>query len=403
MIIPMYKNFTKKVHSGTHIAFFVFCLASVCVIFSGCNSHNAVSIQDWAESIGLKIIVTKDSTVYKNNLHAEGIDSDAVVSLLTDIESGKWVNVHGLLIIKDGCVIAEEYWNGSHASKLHDIRSASKSIASILTGIAAEKGFISSAQEKVYDFYPEYEPSFPLHLSQEQALLWKNSLTIEHLLNMTSGYEYDDWNENFRGEMEIAKSRNWLKFAAESEISKRPGTFYAYNTASLVLLSGIISQSSQMPMTEFAQKELFTPLGIDRWKWFSRGGVVYMGGNLWLTLRDMAKIGLLMLNDGVWKGQRLVPHEWIMEAEKELTADEPSWKKHGFYHHYLWWQFDENIDGKRIRAFYASGNGGQTIMFIPDLNMVIAMTTGNYNTPLEGQSVEIIREIVIPATLYPVQ
>ena len=133
---------------------------------------------------------------------------------------------------------------------------------------------------------------------------------------MTSGYEYDDWNEEIPGEMEIAKSRNWLKLPLNGKFLK-DRELYAYNTASLVLLSGIISQSSQIPMKEFAQGA-FTPLGIDRWKWFSRGGVVYMGGNLWLTLRDMAKIGLLMLMTGYGRGRGSFPMSGLWKQRKNL-------------------------------------------------------------------------------------
>jgi CubicO group peptidase (beta-lactamase class C family) len=108
---------------------------------------------------------------------------------------------------------------------------------------------------------------------------------------------------------------------------------------------------------------------------------------------------MLMVNDGVWNDQRLLSTEWIQTSTAELNETEPSWQKHKFHHHYLWWQFNEMVNGTRIRAFYASGNGGQTIMFIPKLEMVITMTTGNYNTNLEPQSVEIIREIILPAAI----
>lgn len=359
---------------------------------NACISRLSQSTREWASQIGLgyeetesagsSISVTQDNKIEK---------------LKQDIAVGKWINVHGLMIIKDRCVVAEGYWNGSHRAKLHDIRSASKSIASILTGIAVDRSYIASPTLPVYDFYPEYEPSYPAQLSEEDALEWKKSLTIECLLNMTSGYEYDDWADNFRGEMEIVKSRDWLRFAAESGLTKKPGTFYAYNTASLVLLSGIISRTSKMGMKEFTEKELFTPLGIERWKWFNRRGVIYMGGNLWLTLRDMAKIGLLLLNNGKWQGKQIISEAWIHEITRELKPHEPSWQKHEFFHHYLWWHFDEVIESKRVRAFYASGNGGQTIMVVPELEMVVAMTTGNYNTTLEGQSVQIIREVILPA------
>jgi CubicO group peptidase (beta-lactamase class C family) len=328
-----------------------------------------------------------------------GINPKAIQQLMNDIASGKWINVHGLMIIKEGKFVAEGYWNGSHASKLHDIRSASKSVASILTGIAVNNGYIKSVDETLYVFFPDYRPAFPDSIPLKYREQWLKELTIEHLLNMTSGFEYDDWYENFRGEAEIQRSRNWVKKAATSALIRQPGTFYAYNTASLVLLSEIIGRNSDMPMKKFAENMLFNPLGIEKWKWYNRRGVVYMGGQLRLTLRDMSKIGMLMLNNGVWNNQRLLSEDWIQASTAELNETELSWQKHKFHHHYLWWQFNEMVNGTLVRAFYASGNGGQTIMFIPQLEMVIAITTGNYNTNLEPQSVEIIREVILPAAV----
>jgi CubicO group peptidase (beta-lactamase class C family) len=328
-----------------------------------------------------------------------GIDPNAVEQLMIDIASGKWVNVHGLIIIKESKLVAEGYWNGSHASKLHDIRSASKSVASILTGIAVNKGCISSINTPVYDYFPDFQPAFPDSIPLKFREQWVNELTIEHLLNMTSGFEYDDWYESFRGEAEIQRSRDWITKAATSALIRQPGTFYAYNTASLVLLSEIIARTSGMHMKKFAENMLFNPLGIEKWKWYNRRGVIYMGGQLSLTLRDMSKIGMLMLNEGAWNNQRLLSEEWIQASTAELNETEPSWQKYQFHHHYLWWQFNEMINGTSIRAFYASGNGGQTIMFIPQLEMVIAITTGNYNTHLEPQSVQIIREVILPAAV----
>lgn len=328
-----------------------------------------------------------------------GIDPKAIQQLMNDIASGKWINVHGLIIIKGGKLVAEGYWNGSRASKLHDIRSASKSVASILTGIAVNQGYIKSVNEPLYNFFPDYRPAFPDSIPLKFREQWVNELTIEHLLNMTSGFEYDDWYENFRGEAEIQRSRDWITKAATSALIRQPGTFYAYNTASLVLLSEIIARNSDMPMKKFADNMLFNPLGIENWKWYNRRGVIYMGGQLRLTLRDMSKIGMLMLNNGVWNNQRLLSPEWIQASTAELTETEPSWQKHKFHHHYLWWHFNEVINGNPIRAFYASGNGGQTTMFVPQLEMVVAITTGNYNTNLEPQSVQIIREVILPAAV----
>ena len=169
--------------------------------------------------------------------------------------------------------------------------------------------------------------------------------------------------------------------------------------ASMVLLSGIVSRSSGEKMTDFAGSALFDPLGIHDWRWRNQKGVVYMGGNLELTCRDMAKIGLLMLNKGLWNGERILSARWIEESFRELGIHEHSFQRHGFYHHYMWWRFERDFHGTLVRGYFASGNGGQNITVIPDLNMVVALTAGNYDKGLEDQPVRIIIDRILPALL----
>ena len=381
----------KKI--GNNIILHLIVFTSFVIILFECSTVPKQTQEEWA----------KESNITITNLQDSNFDTHSISQLLDDISTGRWINVHGLLIIQDRNLIAEGYWNGSNPSKPHDIRSAGKSIASILIGIAIDQNYINSVYNPVYDYFPEYEPSFLKNSNSVNWDLWKNELTIEHLLNMTSGYEYDDWFDNFRGEYEIGSSSNWVRKAAKASLIKRPGTFYAYNSGSLVLLSDIISRSSAMSTLDFAEQYLFQPLNIQGWKWRNKRGVVYMGGNLWITLRDMAIIGLLMVNNGIWNDQQILSTNWITKIQTELTKSEPSWRRHNHYHHYLWWAFDEEINKSRVRAFFAQGNGGQIIFYVPKHKIVIAMTTGNYNSSLEPQSIQIIREVILPALLQDIE
>ncbi len=200
-------------------------------------------------------------------------------------------------VSKKGTLLVEEYFYGFDRTRKHQLQSVTKSVASILTGIALQQGLLSSVDESVASFYPE--------LAAEQD--WddrKRRMTIKHLLTMTSGFEGNAWRDKNATASAMYASPDWIKFAVSRSVVAEPGRRFAYNGACLMVLSGILERASEMPVQDFAAQYLFTPLGIEDVTWRkSPSGSAYLGAGLWLKPRDLAKIGQLFLNKGHWQNQ----------------------------------------------------------------------------------------------------
>ena len=235
-----------------------------------------------------------------SSLNKEGIDSEKIVLLMEAILNETYKNIHGVLIIKNGKLVFEEYFHGYDCEKPHQIRSATKSIGSVLTGIAIDNGFILNVDEKIYPYFRSYEPESKWNERSK-------NVKLKHLLTMTSGYECDDHKSNFKCEKEMYKSNDWVEFALTLPIVSQPGEHWAYNSASLWLVGEMISKTSSMKIPDFAKRYLFDPLGITDFQWgFSPNGRAWLAGNAEMRPRDMAKFGYMVLNNGRWQDRQIV-------------------------------------------------------------------------------------------------
>ena len=282
--------------------------------------------------------------------------------------------VNSILISQQGELIAEEYFRGMHAGRANNIKSASKSILSILTGIAIDKGYLDGVDQPIGEFFPEYFDG--------NADTVKASITIGDLLTMrsglasTSGRNYGAW----------VTSRNWVRHALNRPLTGVPGVDRTYSTGNTHLLGVILSRASNMSLLAFANRYLFHPMEIRVFGWDRDPQGYYLGGNnMAIRSRDMIKIGQLMMDMGNYNGEQLVSGEWIIRSVKPVTGRRPDRDNYG----YLWFQ--------RMTAdfhmFYAFGNGGQYIMILPELEAVIAVTTRNNS----GQSTRNYRRQLLEA------
>jgi CubicO group peptidase (beta-lactamase class C family) len=326
------------------------------------------------------------------SMYKTDIDYKIIIELIENIKTGGYKNIHSLLIVKDGKLIIEEYFHGFHQNKVHEIRSASKSIGSILTGIAIDKGFIKNADEKIYPYFKNYT------LETKWGSLAKD-VSIKSLLTMTSGYKCDDHSlPSFQCETAMYKSNDWVEYALNLAMEYKPLEHFAYNSTSLILVSEIISKTSTMPIPDFADTYLFKPLGINEFHWgFSPKKRAFIAGNSKMKPRDMLKIGLLMLNNGKWGNRQIISEKWI----KESTTNHINPKNHKNYG-YLWW-LGSHVFGKQIiKGYWAAGNGGNYIFVCPKLNLVAVFTGGNYSNILEIQPLGMMINYIIPSILPPV-
>lgn len=307
-----------------------------------------------------------------SSLSVEGVDPENPKRLMEEIFSGKYKDIHSIVIVRNGKLIFEEYFSGNRPNTLHVIASATKSVTSILVGIALDKKMISSVNQKIYQLLPEY-----------QNTKWidkKYEITLEHLLTMTAGVDWlgptsgiplsDPRNDAVR----LYHSYDPIKYTLEKQLIEEPGSRYNYSTGVSTVLGEIIKEASGLKPDEFATKFLFDPLGIQDHKWFIYpNGTIDTGGGLYLRSRDMAKIGYMMLKKGKWRGNQIVSEEWVNES---TTARVKKAGKvyMGAGYGYQWHCGELSIGNQNLEAFFAQGLGGQYIFIIPSMDMVVVFT-----------------------------
>ena len=298
-----------------------------------------------------------------------------------DINKNKLKGVESVLIAQDGKIRYENYFSGTNSTTTNDLRSAGKSIGSAVIGLAIDDGIITSTQEKVYDYLPQ-----SLQYTKDEE---KSKITIKHLLTMSSGIGVY---ENYYQETD-----DWLKTVLEPKLKYSAGTRTNYMSADPFLLSINLSERLPYPLEFYMHKKLFDPLGIKNYILNTDDkGNPYFAGGLYMTPRDMLKFGQLYLDEGMWNGKRILSKKWVNESFKEHTILENTSNAYG----YFWWHETYKINKKSISSIEARGNGGQYISIIPELNIVIVVTTENYNKRGAAEQTEkIITEYVLKSIL----
>ena len=311
-------------------------------------------------------------------LQTEGVDFERVAELIRNILNRNFENIHSVLLVKNGKLILEEYFYGYDRDKKHQMRSATKSVTSILVGIAKDRKMIQSVDQKIYEYFPEYE-----------EIDWsapKNKITLKHVLTMTAGLDWNEWtypDSDTRSSIYgMARSDDWIEYVLQKGIEQPPGEIFNYSSGLSLVLGAILKNKTGLYANDFADKYLFGPLGISEFSWQQGpNGMVYTSGGdrgLWLRPRDMAKIGLLFINKGNWKGQQIVSPEWVDESTKSHVNAFFGGSEYG----YQWWRGEKVIGNRTIGVFYAAGHGGQYIFVCPSLDLVAVFTSKVYGNPL---------------------
>lgn len=300
------------------------------------------------------------STIIDHNF-----DSIRFNNLNQDICKGKYGNIHSLLIMNDSELIVEQYYGTGDRDELHFLASVTKGIVAILTGIAIDKGYIDSLNQPMLNYFPNYKA-----VETDER---KYEITIEHLLTMTSGFEWDELSLPFTDPnndgAKMDHSENLIDECLNLEMDTIPGTKYVYCGPNDIILGEIIKISSGKNIAEFAEKNLFKPLQIDEYRWSSTNDIFHAGGGLWMSSRSMLKIGQLLLNEGKIGATPVISKNWI---DKMFTPYIEV--KKPFYMGYQW-RIANSEEG--ILIYHIPGNGGQLINIVPDLNLVFIITADN--------------------------
>ncbi|MYC92727.1 MAG: serine hydrolase [Gemmatimonadetes bacterium] len=306
--------------------------------------------------------------------------------------------MRSLLVVKDGRLVVEEYFGVGGPDDLHDVRSVTKSVVSALTGVALARGDIRSLDDPATDYLGPLVPD----LDPE-----KRAITIRHLLTMTSGLEWDE-SGGFGSYSEWIRSRDHLGFLLDKPFVAAPGSRFNYNSAAVHLLGVVVEQATTMQLPTLAQFALFDPMGISRSRWESLGGGFHNGGaGLDLRPRDLARFGQLFLQRGSSGGRRIMPADWV-DISSENGA---GWRigagsldgissLGGTSYGYLWWV----APGAPEPLYFAWGYGGQFVVVVPDLRLVVVATNDWYRVSSDGGAglyerltMDVLVEDIIPA------
>ena len=290
----------------------------------------------------------------------QGMDS-AKLMIADEFIQDRLPDAFSLLVVKNGYLVFEKYYSWGSAEKYAVVHSVTKSVTSALIGIALDKGYLKNVDQKLIEFFPEY--------ITDESEPGKREIRLKHLLTMSAGYM---WNDRGPSMMNWYSSSNWVKSAVQLPLKDSPGEVFNYNSSTSHLLSIILTKSTKTSTLDFARKNLFDPLGIQSAFWREDPQGYHIGGfGLGLSARDLAKIGFLYLNNGYWNGQSIVSEYWV----KESTGQKIQAFRHPLYgtfgYGYQWWV--KNIDG--CDSFRAWGRRGQFIVVVPELDLVVAVTS----------------------------
>lgn len=362
-----------------------------------------------------------------SNPEGEGLNISKIKILSDEFRNGMHGYVDAFLLIKNGKIVHEEYYENDYAeltknlkseqskilsenygdaakpiynyfdpkwhpyykdTDLHTIQSVSKSVTSALIGIAIERGEINGLNEKIAQYFPNHSSQFidPL----------KSKITIEDLLTMRAGIKWDESSHAYTNPMNNAasmeNSNNWIDYILSLPMEYKPGEKFVYNSGITILLSHILHEASGMHANEYAEKYLFNKLGIQDYFWKKTpNNLTDAEGGLYLSTRDFAKIGMLYLNDGRWNGSPVITNEWVELTMSPDTDIEESSRKYG----YQWWLVPyENNQEKWM--YSGSGYGGQYLLIVPEYQLVMVFNGWNiFDIP--RPSIEYLSQRVLEA------
>ena len=322
-----------------------------------------------------------DDGINTDTLESLGFDTEKTSDIARSILDDQFREINSVLIYRSGYLVYEEYFNNFNQNTIHEIRSATKSITGLLVGIAIDLGFLTGIEQKVFELFTQYE-TFDNWDPRKQGI------TVEHLLTMSSGLACDfDRVTSSDKQVLVYDVNDWVKLFLDAPVRNEPGQKFAYCTAGIVTLGEVIRLASGMSVEDFSEKYLFSPLGITNYKWeFTPAGQVDTGGHIWITARDMLKIGKLFLQDGMWNDQQILSKEWIDNSKA------PYFENYG----YTWWRSGVLTENANYLIYSADGNGGNRIFVVPEYDLVVVISGSNYNSEYGQASEYILHSFILP-------
>jgi CubicO group peptidase (beta-lactamase class C family) len=355
----------------------------------------------------------------RSTSEAAGIDAAVLEALDAEIRAGDHGNVHSMLVIRDGKIVFDRQYQRDYTRKnadlitaapgpynyydtnwhpyyqrtaLHTLQSVTKSIASLLVGIAIERGEVSGTDATLGHLLPDRELDDPR----------KADITLEQILTMQPGFEWDESSSYFDPENDSTRmesTSDWGGYLLAKPLAAEPGTVWVYNSANSHLLSEILTKATGQRLDQYAEAHLFGPLGIEDYYWKTApDGYSDVSAGLFLRPHDLAKIALLCSRMGAWEGTQVVPREWIERSVQPHVRDvAPDHPEFDVGYGYQWWIYDDGRDGKPV-VYGGWGWGGQFPLVAPELGLVAVFTGWNiYEDEEYGYAYELFRDRIVPA------
>jgi CubicO group peptidase (beta-lactamase class C family) len=334
----------------------------------------------------------------------QGLDAALICAIGPRLEAWKEANVHAIVVARHGALVYERYFTGEdqlwgkplgrvsyNAGMVHDVRSVTKSVTSLVVGIALDRGWVKNLETPVLSFFPEYAD-----LRNPE----RDRITLRHLLMMSTGLVWDEsipYSNPDNSENRLYEAADPYRYVLERPIAEPPGKAFNYVTGAPNLLGAVLKKATGNPFDILAKETLLDPLGIadSNWQHFDNGDVM-AGGGLRLRPRDLAKIGQVVLAHGLWNERQIVPAAWIEESTK------PRLNAYSMYFYgYFWWLGRSLVDGRQVDWIAGRGYGGQRLYIVPSEDIVIVVMAGRYDTsPLqEIVGTSLLSRNVLPAVI----
>lgn len=323
-----------------------------------------------------------------------GLDADVMRTLSEDLCAGEFENAHIVLVERKGLLVHEQYLSGSDQvwgrnigtvqfgpQTLHDLRSISKSVTSLLLGIALGDDFEDQLSTPIADFFPKYAP---------KMAVGTEIITLHDVLTMTTGLEWNEmdvpYTDRSNDELSMGEATDPIEYVLTKPLRDRPGEDWYYSGGATMILAALVEELSGKPFLEFAEESLFGPLGIVEMEWLRsnawQGTLPAAASGLRLRGRDLAKLGSLVLKGGRYENAQIVPQAWITaSSRRQMEQTYDIWSYNGFYGYgYQWWhaEYTDN-EGEKFNVWFGSGNGDQSLYIVPKYDLVVTVFAGNYN------------------------
>ncbi len=312
------------------------------------------------------------------SLAAAGLNERKVAAVMNEILVGGTPSlrapyIQSVQVARHGRLVLDEYFYGFDADRPHDVRSAGKSVATLLVGRAIQDGAPLSPQTPVYPLFPEYAPF--AHDDPRKA-----SITVEQLMTMSAGYACDDNGEDWTGEDQMQSQTaqpDWYKWTLDLPMAFDPGTKAYYCSPEINLLGGIVQKTTRTWLPDYFAARFAVPMQFGRYAmWLTEPptDTAYMAGGDYFRPRDFLKFGELFLDRGRWHGTQIIDPTWLDQSSTPRTTIGGEIGRYG----YAWHIIELEAGGRTYRAIIAGGNGGQLMTVVPELDLAIMITAGNY-------------------------